>query len=246
MLNCLSKAEIDEAASGLLEVYNRVYGAGMQQSVDIEKFAKEMLGLKICYDLFAEIGAGKIAFLSNGSAPLMVRHKGEIVSKVFPDNTIVLDCLLKGGDQYGRRRFAIAHESSHHILNMMAGKRHAAAYHTEFDNEYCYTAEEMKRILNAEEWQANAMSAALLMPPDLVKDNLRSLGLSTPLKCYGGILFSPNERYLVDRAAARMGVSYTAFCYRLKSLGLLTYCNTADYVTEELGLGRDVPAVYAD
>ena len=52
--------------------------------VDIEAFVQEYLGVPIVYETFAEEDPGRIAFLSDGERPLMVKRNNKLESVVFP------------------------------------------------------------------------------------------------------------------------------------------------------------------
>ena len=70
------------------------------RQIDIEDFAKKMLGCTIVYESIAE-----------------------------PKNTIVIDQYLNVPSQFNRRRFTIAHEAGHVIKNRMYGNSGAEYNH---------------------------------------------------------------------------------------------------------------------
>ena len=113
----MSRAELEEISEGLITAYANKYSNRIIQSIDIEHFITEFLKLKIEYTSFAEDDAGRIGFLADGKTPLLIHQNGKIVSFVFLQDTIVLDKFLLSEKEQGRRRFTMAHEASHHILN---------------------------------------------------------------------------------------------------------------------------------
>ena len=59
----------------------------------------------------------KIGFLSNGSYPLYVNRQNQRVGVVFPKDTIILDSFLQRPAENCRRRFVLAHEIGHVLIN---------------------------------------------------------------------------------------------------------------------------------
>ena len=160
-MKCVSTKEIDELGKGIVVSYLKKHGLRqLPDCVDIEGIANS-LGLRICYEAFAEEDLRKIGFLADGETPLKVERDGKIVSFCFPLGTIVLDSSLKKENESGKRRFTIAHEVAHYILN-----RHnpIPQFQREWDPGYTYTREELKNQFNMQESQADKLAAALLMP----------------------------------------------------------------------------------
>ena len=90
---------------------------GIPVVFDIEGFITDFLKLPILYEAFAEDDPSKIGFLSDGITPLIVYRAGKKTPVVFPKDTIVIERFLQRSDESGRRRFTLAHEAAHFILN---------------------------------------------------------------------------------------------------------------------------------
>ena len=237
MSNYLSRAELEEISEGLIRVYAAQHKNKVVQSIDIEHFITDFLKLKIEYTSFAESDSSKIGFLADGQTPLLIYQDGRIIPFIFPKDTIVLDKFLLAEKEQGRRRFTMAHEASHHILERMHNNSNAARFHTEFDNERVYTPDELAQMFASREWQADTMGASLLMPKFIVENALAKFTNSKPIKIYGDNTFAKRDKELIRRMAAYLGVSYTALVIRLRSLDMLEYHDISEYISNELQLG---------
>ncbi|MCI5656128.1 MAG: ImmA/IrrE family metallo-endopeptidase [Ruminococcus sp.] len=237
MSNYLSRAELEEISEGLISVYAAKHRNKVIQSIDIEHFITNFLNLRIEYTAFAESDSGKIGFLADGQTPLLIHQDGRIIPFIFPKDTIVLDKFLLAEREKSRRRFTMAHEASHHILERMHSDTNAARFHTEFDNERVYTQNELAQMFASAEWQADTMGASLLMPKFIVENALAKFTNSMPIKIYGDTTFAKRDKETIRRMAAYLSVSYTALVIRLRGLGMLEYHDISEFISNELQLG---------
>ena len=237
MSNYLSRAELEEISEGLIRVYAAQHKNKVIQSIDIEHFITDFLKLRIEYTAFAENDSGRIGFLADGQTPLLIYQDGRIIPFIFPKDTIVLDKFLLAEREQGRRRFTMAHEASHHILERMHADTNAARFHTEFDNERVYTPDELAQMFASREWQADTMGASLLMPKFIVENALAKFTNSKPIKIYGDTTFAKRDKEIIRKMAAYLGVSYTALVIRLRGLDMLEYHDISEYISNELQLG---------
>ncbi len=237
MNNYMSRIEIEELGEGLIDVYIKEYNIGSIQSVDIEHFITQFLSLKIEYVAFAERESGKIGFLADGETPLLIFQQERIVSYVFPKDTIVIDKFLLNAKEQGRRRFTLAHEAAHHILGKMRSAPLTGRFRNEYDNQQSYSKEELIQMFNANEWQADSMAAALLMPNCVVENALAKFNKSNLIKIYGDNTLSIRDKNLIKRMAQFIGVSYTALVIRLRDTNMFEYHDISEYISKELKLG---------
>ena len=193
--------------------------------MDIEGIA-DSLGLKVRYEELAEDDQRTIGFLADGEAPLEIWRDGKVVSFVFPLGTIVLDSSLKRENEKGKRRFTIAHEVAHYILN-----RHnpQPCFQRGWESEYNYSLEELKEQFNMQESQADKLAAALLMPDFIVVGAMEKEGVAGGIRVYGNSVVTKKDRARLDRIAERIGVSYTALMIRLRQFCLLDYRPLCEY-----------------
>lgn len=237
MNNYMSRAELEEVSEGLIKVYAEHFRNRVVQYIDIEHFITEFLMLKIEYAPFAEDEIGRIGFLADGETPLLIHQNGKIIPFVFPKNTIVLDKFLLSEKEQGRRRFTMAHEASHHILNKMNAVPSAGRFYTEYDGERSYSKEELVQMFASAEWQADTMGAALLMPKQIVENALAKYNQSQKIKVYGDNILPQREKNVIRKMAGYISVSYTALLIRLRDMNFLDYHDVSEYISQELHLG---------
>ena len=233
----MSRAELEEISEGLITAYANKFSNRVIQSIDIEHFITEFLMLRIEYASFAEDDAGMIGFLADGATPLLVHQDGKIIPFVFPKNTIVLDKYLLAEKEYGRRRFTMAHEASHHILGKVQTTQETARFHSEYDNDRVYSKEEVLQMFQSAEWQADTMAASLLMPRFLVENALHKFADSKLIKLYGDTTFTADGKAIMRNMANYLGVSYKALIIRLTHLNMLEKHDISEYISQELKLG---------
>lgn len=237
MSNFLSRAELEEISHGLIEVYAKQNPKKTVQSIDIGHFITGFLMLKIEYVSFAEDDCSKVGFMADGETPILLHSNGEIIPFVFPKNTIVLDKYLLAEKEYGRLRFTMAHEASHHILGKVQAMQDSARFHSEYDNDQAYNKEEVLQMFQSAEWQADTMAASLLMPRFLVENALHKFAGSKIIKLYGDKTFTADGKAIMRNMASYLGVSYTALVIRLTHLDMLEKHNICEYISQELKIG---------
>ena len=209
--------------------------------VDIEAFVTEYLKLPIVYDSFAESDPGRIGYLSDGIRGLWVRRNGKAEQIVYPAKTVVLDRFLLNPSESARKRFTIAHEGAHEMLNrhVPIQNQPAAAFHSEYDGSLDYTNDMnmLKDIMTLNEYCANRAAACFLMPRFLVYRVLKHFKVSRPLILYEGGIPSQDVKLTIQRLADAMGVSYTAFFNRLRELKLFEIRPVEEYIHQNLQYG---------
>ena len=241
MNSLISNRELDELGDGLVRHY--LAHSGMQATarcIDIEGLAN-FLGLTVTYETFAEKDFDKIGFLSDGKTPLLVRRNGRIVSFLFPLGTIVLDSFLRQDKESGRRRFTIAHEIAHSVI-----EKHnpVPQFHRIYDSEHGYTFQELKAQLTMTENQADRLAAVILMPRFMVDRALDDFYKGKRIPVYGQNGYANEERRIISRMAAQVGVSFSAMQIRLRELDLLEYHPLDEYVEKNLLGGKADERLY--
>ena len=239
MSNYISRAELDEISEGLIQVYMSGNHQDIQ-SVDIDDFVKSFLNLKIEYAHFAEEDPSKIGFISDGNMPLLIYLNGRIVPFVFPKDTIVLDKFLLAAKENGRRRFTLAHEAAHYILEKIQVSSRVAKFHTEYDSQRSYTKDELARMFAAIEWQADVIAASLLMPKFIVEKTVRRCVKTDHIKIYGDNTLAAKDKLIISTMAKQLEVSHTALFIRLKNLDMFEYHDISEYISQELNLGGTI------
>lgn len=218
----LSRKDIEAIAEKYIEAYMKL--PELKDTpiyrIDPELFLTRVLGLNIGYE-----------HLSYDNSLLGITAFEEIVVKVLDGsdreedllidgNTVLIETDLKHDGKYkGRKNFTLMHEGSHQIFKRL------------FPNDYgknasaplrCYRAnsERSGRITDWEEWQANALASATLLPPKLISQGMFLFGLGEKIECLNK-LYRPEEFERFAALADFLGSSKKALAIRMKQLGLV-------------------------
>lgn len=228
--------EIDEIGEGLIRKYQ--YSAFVRgEPTDIKRFIIENLGYQIIYDRIAEREAGKMAFLSDGRSTLWVWRNGIRAKVVPPMGHIVLDEYLNQDQNTKKRRFVLAHEAGHIIMDRLGNNQVKSAFRNEFDGEQEYSVKDLAAMFSIAESMATAMGVALLMPKTLVVGHLRNLTGRKRIPLYGNSVLSGNDRKIVGETAEHFQVSFKSMFYRLRDLRLFEPRDLDEYLVKFGGIG---------
>ena len=240
-MKCLASfQELDALGEGLVRDYTNKTRRWNAICLDIEGFIKDYLGLSVVYEKFAEEDRSKIGYLANGVDPLLVYRGGVIAEVIFPKNTIVIDEYLLKEKESSRRRFTLAHEAAHMILEKHIPMQAQPCFHSDFQGENPYSREDLKRIFSLNETCANRLGAAILMPAFLVAKAMSKYFKNERIICYDGV-FSQKMKLALQRMADALGVSYSALVNRLRELNLMDYRPMDEYIANGLGFGGELP-----
>ena len=234
MTSHITVHEIEELAESLVRKFHGSRNK-LPQAVDIDAFVTKFLKLPIEYHSFAKSDSSKIGFIADGVSPLWIYQSGAR-AVVFPKGMIVLERALRHPREETRRRFTLAHEAGHYVLDRTVA---AASFHREYDSERTYTPQELRDLLSFRESQVDRLGAALLMPRHMMLNNLDRFTAGKPISIYGNNLLRLEDKLLVQKIADIMGVSYTALFIRLKQLDLCIKRSAEEYITLEMGLGNE-------
>lgn len=227
----LSRKGIEEIAQRAVAAYKKlpVFKGKQLRRVEPEIFVRDLLGLTIEYHS-----------LSPDGSILGATSCGQIGIPIFDDPTSPDYCFLDGktvlieralvseGANRGRYNFSLMHEASHQILGMISAgsfKRNASGDRIRYYAEIRSPEDDYW-----EEWRANTLASAILMPAEMVCANLKEFGLGERVQVLNGT-FAPKEYAYFCEMAEYMGVSHQALSIRLSQLGLL-----------EKTFGRSLPA----
>jgi len=225
----LRKNDFDDIATMVLNEYmpNVLQSP---QAVDIEYLATECLFLTISNKHITYNGSilGMTAFgdVSVNCYDNML----EPTQENLLEGSMLLDNSLLGRDQFARRRFTLSHEASHWILHR--------SYHSPDNKQYQFRRQKLVVCRSAtvgcanhsfvtdedwEEWQADKLAAALLMPytqfrmySEYILRSLREMFLIE-----GN--FTANYSEAISKISSKFKVSKLAAKIRLKEVGLLRY-----------------------
>ena len=219
----LTRVYIESIADRILKAYMNlpeIKGTEIYR-IDPELLLTRVLGLKIEY-----------AHLSLDGTVLGMTSFGEVEVEVYDETdeeyylcldgkTVVVDReLLTDTTKKGRRNFTTLHEGSHQAFKMLFPKEYGVGAKAAELHFYTANSECKKPISDWEEWQANTLAGALLLPEDLVKKGMFLFGLGDKIK----ILNKIYSRETYDKFAALadfLGSSKKALAIRMKQLKLL-------------------------
>ena len=222
--------EINEIGEGLIRKYN--YQAFIQGApTDIEGFITEHLNYRLVYDRLATKDAGKLAFLADGKETLMVWRDGKRVEVLPPEGMIIVDEFLGQEKNKTRKRFVLAHEAGHIIMDLLNNRPITAAYNNEFDNEQEYSMKDLSALFDIRESRATSMGVALLMPKSLVVNRVVAMiGSQKRIPLYGSSVLNDGDRILISKLADHFQVSYKSMFYRLRDLKLFAPKEIDEYL----------------
>ena len=127
-----------------------------------------------------------------------------------------------------KRRFTLAHECAHQILFQLESEEVKASCEMRYSARTAYTPRELKTREDWNEWQANVLGAAILLPQKEVDLAMRRFS-ETPLKNYEG-RFSYHDHLTLCLFCRTFGVSKTTASIRLRQLGYMVDRPFSEYV----------------
>ena len=186
--------------------------------VDPDLLLSELLGLSI---QFRHLSNDGLTLGMTSYAPVDIAlpdcAPGEVVC--LDGKTVLIEKDLEQPDSVvGRRNFTVMHEGCHHILNMLYP---GACSGGEKDRRIIkYRVSKPRPSIGSEEWQADALTSCVLMPTDLLRSNMRLVGLPEHLDYLNPVWRKQSYEQFVSLSEL-MGVSKQALSYRMKKLRLL-------------------------
>ena len=170
----LSQKNIEEIAAAVTKDFNEFYfGCSsedtrrMARGTPIDQFAKEYLGMIVSFARLSSDGSicGLTAY---ADTEYITEEMG--VKRVIPlrKNQILMDAsFIQPGQVYklcGKRRFTLAHECAHQILFQMESETVRSSCTQKYSARTAYSLRDLKTREDWNEWQANVLGAAILMP----------------------------------------------------------------------------------
>lgn len=174
----LSVREIESIAKRVINAYKKLPTlAGQQISViQPELLIRDMLGLSIEYHSLSLDGR-ILGLTSCGKIGVPIFDDPKHPEYYFLDGkTLLIDrSLINEGANQGRRHFTIVHEGCHQIFRMLFPREYAG-HAVRRQIHYC------KQPPTAaddywEEWRTDSLTSAVLMPENMVRNNLETFGL---------------------------------------------------------------------
>jgi len=209
----LSRAQIDEIAMMVLTKY-APHAAQHPGTLDIERLVQEDFCLTILDKYMRQDYLGLTAFDDLTIQCHDLERQVETLE--IGEGTIVLNATLLHEQNARRRRFTLAHELAHWVLHR--------SFHSPDNQEYSFRHIACRAVNRTyyrawsnyewEEWQADKLAAALLMPEPVVRMVVGKGFAVTYDSWYYNTLSTLADLFYVSRRAIEL---------RLTQLGLLRY-----------------------
>lgn len=219
----LSRMEIEMIGDRVLNAYYKLPTVNKDQlwRIELEVLIQEVLNLTLdCCHL--SVDGSILGVTSFKPVELDIFGLDDEQQSYYMDGKTILveKDLYENAAMRGRCNFTMAHEASHQIFKMLFPVDYGMKPSRPALHFYRPHSETRKPISDWEEWQANTLAAAILLPVDLVGRALFTFQLPTKIKVLSKRL---DEKVFArfEDAANFLGVSKTAFAIRLKQLGIL-------------------------
>lgn len=236
----LSRDNIEVIANRVFKAYKALPDIKNSECYRIkpEKLILEVLGLNIGIEHLSLSGdtLGLTTFREMGVE--VYDETDEPFIYFLDGKTILVEKSLKQDiTKIGRYNFSLMHEAAHQIYKMLFPKdygippRERSPVHF-----YKVNNKHKKPITDWEEWQANALASAILLPRELVEKGMFLFSLGDKIGVLNKIYFHRVYEQF-SGLAQFLGVSKQALSIRMKQLGLLEhdYLNDPDSILEVVG-----------
>lgn len=235
----LSRIQLEEIAAAVTDDFNCFF-FGIPPVMEredilpapIDQLAREYLGLEV---VFAPLSTdGSICGLTAYADTKFTAEKdGLTYSFPLKKNQVVLDqSFIQPGQVKklcGKRRFTLAHECAHQILFQLESDEAQRACEASYSPRIAYSLRDLKTREDWNEWQANALGAALLMPQREIDRAMYHLARGRKLIDYEG-WFGYGDLMVLRQLCQTLGVSRSAAVIRLRQLGHTEERPYAEYI----------------
>lgn len=217
----LSRRDIEAIAVHVTNNYKHLprFRGQTVDRINPEILACELCGLHLNNHFHLSRDGMTLGITSDGKADILVYDKDGEPTIFFLDGaTVLLERNLRNDPaQKGRYNFTLSHETSHQILSHLfpaskGGVRNRMLRYRGQAPRY--------PIQDWNEWQADCLASALLLPADLVWAALQRFGLEAGIPILNKV-FRREEYEKFCEMAQLLGASKQALAIRLKRLGLI-------------------------
>lgn len=215
----LSKAELEIIGNDILADFSETPLSGFTP-IAVEKLAKDYLGLDWRYMKLSDEG-NLLGITTFSGIELELNRDGRTDRIIVPQDTVLLEESMLDDKTSGRRRFTLAHECAHHILNRYEEAKFGHSRLDTFVAGRTYSCRDLNQVTNWEEWQANTLGSILLMPTSVILHAVFMFCGIEKLMVYGFDNRLLHRDYVrVSSLCEYLGVSVAAFIIRAKGLDL--------------------------
>ena len=227
---CFSRDDIEKISLKVIKKYKclpELHGMSITR-IDPTLLAESLMGLTLDF-VHLSLTGNTLGLTSLDETGVEVYDETDHSYMYMLDgNTILVESDLKSDcERIGRCNFSIMHEASHQLFGKLYPKEYGAGVR----NRIHYYRPEQTRstVRNWEEWQANVMASALLMPKDILLEDMKMFDLGERIDILNS-RYRP-ETFMKFRFLAQyLGVSMQALAIRMEYLHLLDreYLNRAN------------------
>lgn len=209
----LSRFDIEAIADKYVQAYMALPDVRNTQiyRIDPELLLEKVLGLNVEYQHLSYDGSilGMTSFTEMG---VQVFEDDDNEAFFFLDGKTVLvekdlnfDSKLKG-----RKNFTLMHEGSHQIFKMLFPNDYGVTQKSAGVHYYKANSERNKPISDWEEWQANTLGAAILLPENLIIQGMYLFSLGEKIECLNkqSHCFQTEKRRALTRPEQELFLSY--------------------------------------
>lgn len=226
----LSYTKIEEIAAAVTKDFNLFFFGNdaeadrrVPQGTPIDQFASDYLKLTVSFEHLSEDGTlcGLTAY---ENTEYCIVERGLVRTIPLNRNQVLLDnSFIAPGNVKklcGKRRFTLAHECAHQLLFQLESDEGKASCRKMYAERRTYSLRDLKTNEDWNEWQANALGAALLMPQDEIALAMWRFCSGKIIKNFDG-WFAYHDRLAIKMMCDTFKVSKTALIIRLRQLGYL-------------------------
>lgn len=216
----LSWNDIERIASDVVRDYKHYFVPERRMCYSIEPdLLAQMLGLKIEYGFLSDDGS--VYGLTSPEEVCITTFDEKMNEEMYflDGRTIMVDERLRRAPKLkGCLNFTKGHEVCHHILGRMYPGEYGV-YHR-VHCLYRKKGESRQEITDWGEWQADALTSAILMPKEALEEAMFMFSLGEKMKVLSR-KYSQNKYEQFCEMADFLGVSRTSLSFRMEKLGLL-------------------------
>ena len=226
----LSHAQIENIAAAAIKDFNRFFFGdiaeapkNMPRGTPIDQFAHDYLGLDVSFERLSSDGSlcGVTAYCDT---EYIIEEGGITRTIPLKQNQVLLDASFIDHSQVkklcGKRRFTLAHECAHQILYQLESDDGKLACRKQYAERRAYSLRDLKSREDWNEWQANALGAAILMPQSEIDFAIWRFSPNKTLINYSG-WFTYKDRLALRNICEVFKVSRASLVIRLRQLGYL-------------------------
>lgn len=226
----LSHTEIEHIALAVTQDFYKYISHAFSETkrrvpraTPIDQFARDYLGLNIGFTRLSpdESVCGLTCY---ADTEYTFEENGVVRTLLLHQNQILLDSSFRMPGRvkllHGKYRFTLAHECAHQLLFQMESDDVKQRQRGKYSPRKAYSLRALKTREDWNEWQANALGAAILMPQMEIELAMKLFPAKKVLVNYEGWFTYP-DRMILSHLCQWLDVSKAAMIIRLRQLGYM-------------------------